>query len=84
MKNEIQRRKANLYDCDLLPFVVCVLTFIDAEQAKLLLPIYERILSKQLRSVYTETRAHTIDDFMTGIETTISIRMPCLFSSRKI
>lgn len=51
--------------CDMLMFVVCVL--IDAEQAKLLLPVYERILSKQLRSVYTETRAHTIDDFMTGI-----------------
>ncbi|XP_070497645.1 voltage-gated inwardly rectifying potassium channel KCNH6 isoform X5 [Chironomus tepperi] len=38
----------------------------DPEQAKLLLPTYERILTKQLRSVFTETRAHTIDDFMTG------------------
>jgi hypothetical protein len=36
------------------------------EQAKLLLPTYERILTKRLRSVFTETRAHTIDDFMTG------------------
>jgi hypothetical protein len=39
---------------------------IDPEQAKLLLPAYERILTKRLRSVFTETRAHTIDDFMTG------------------
>ena len=46
----------------------CAFTLLDPEQAKLLLPAYERILTKQLRSVFTETRAHTIDDFMTGIE----------------
>jgi hypothetical protein len=64
---------------------VCLYTFIDAEQAKLLLPVYERILSKQLRNVYTETRAHTIDDFMTGIEITISIKKKNALSiSRKI
>jgi len=45
---------------------MCVYAFLDPEQAKLLLPTYERILTKQLRSVFTETRAHTIDDFMTG------------------
>lgn len=39
---------------------------LDPEQAKLLLPAYERILTKRLRSVFTESRAHTIDDFMTG------------------
>lgn len=58
---------------------MCFNVFIlDAEQAKLLLPAYERILSKQLRSVFTETRAHTIDDFMQGIEVKeikISIRV---------
>lgn len=63
--------------CRLLSFVCFY--FIDPEQAKLLLPVYERILSKQLRNVYTETRAHTIDDFMTGIKITFSIKkMPCL------
>jgi hypothetical protein len=48
---------------------VCVVLLphnLDPEQAKLLLPVYERILTKRLRSVFTETRAHTIDDFMTG------------------
>lgn len=44
----------------------CAFTLLDPEQAKLLIPVYER--TKQLRSVFTETRAHTIDDFMTGIE----------------
>ena len=39
---------------------------LDPEQAKLLLPAYERILTKRLRSVFTESRAHTVDDFMTG------------------
>ncbi|CAO1308266.1 unnamed protein product [Diamesa hyperborea] len=39
----------------------------DPEQAKLLLlPAYERLLSKHLREVFTDNRAHTIDDFMTG------------------
>lgn len=45
---------------------VCCFPHLDPEQAKLLLPAYERILTKRLRSVFTETRAHTIDDFMTG------------------
>lgn len=45
---------------------VCMCFPLDPEQAKLLLPAYERILTKRLRSVFTETRAHTIDDFMTG------------------
>lgn len=41
--------------------------FVDPEQAKLLLlPAYERLLSKHLREVFTDSRAHTIDDFMTG------------------
>lgn len=52
--------------CLLMFRYVCVLFHIDPEQAKLLLPAYERILTKRLRSVFTETRAHTIDDFMTG------------------
>ena len=44
---------------------LCV--FVDPEQAKLLLlPAYERLLSKHLREVFTDNRAHTIDDFMTG------------------
>jgi len=39
----------------------------DPEQAKLILPVYERIVSKRIRSAaYTESRAHTIDDYMTG------------------
>lgn len=51
---------------DVLVYVCTCFPHLDPEQAKLLLPAYERILTKRLRSVFTETRAHTVDDFMTG------------------
>ena len=51
--------------CILMSWYTCF-RHLDPEQAKLLLPAYERILTKRLRSVFTESRAHTVDDFMTG------------------